>query len=333
MNAMLSPRDQRRPLSRRAFTLVELLVVIAIIGTLVGLLLPAVQAAREAARRSQCSNNLKQWGLAMHSHHDANRYLPYGANRAYPMGSEATNTDTLRRRTFIISLWPYLEQADLFARWNATEGWYYPNNTKLTIVRATHYYCPSDRPGAMYFAEGSLGGTSGQYPACRVNYVPNYGATTASDNANRRKAPFGLLSGTGYGTYVPYRTKFADITDGTSKTLLMAECRVTGRDVSLDARGNIFDDNQGPFFMAANPPNSGIDQTNRCDPALDNPPCQTVGTSTGGGGSSLAARSRHSGGVSVVMCDSAVRFVADMIDPDTWRAVSTMNGGESGGDY
>ena len=319
---------------RSAFTLVELLVVIGIIGTLVGLLLPAVQAAREAARRSQCTNNLKQWGLAMHNHHDATRYLPYGTNRLNPPGSEATTPLTgtaadwysgnAARRTFVISLWPYLEQAELFARWRATEGWWSGNNKALTALPATHYFCPSDRPAAKYLAE------SGQYPACRVNYVLNFGATTASDSTNRRKAPFGFLSGTSYQNFVPYRTKFAEITDGTSKTLLMAECRVTGKDTSNDIRGHVFDDNGGPFFMATNPPNSGIDQAHRCDPSSDNPPCQPAST---GGGSSLAARSRHSGGVSVVMCDSAVRFVADTIDPNTWRALSTMNGGEPNGDY
>jgi prepilin-type N-terminal cleavage/methylation domain-containing protein len=319
---------------RSAFTLVELLVVIAIIGTLVGLLLPAVQAAREAARRSQCTNNLKQWGLAMHNHHDATRYLPYGTNRLNPPGSEATtpltnttddyNTGNGARRTFVISLWPYLEQADLVARWKATEGWWSSNNKALTARPATHYYCPSDRPAAKYLAEG------GVFPACRVNYVLNFGATTTSDSANRRKAPFGWLSGTSQKDFVPYRTKFAEMTDGTSKTLLMAECRVTGKDTSLDMRGHVFDDNGGPFFMAANPPNSGIDQAHKCDPSSDNPSCQPASTS---GGSSLAARSRHSGGVSVVMCDSAVRFVADTIDPNTWRALSTMNGGEPDGDY
>jgi prepilin-type N-terminal cleavage/methylation domain-containing protein len=322
-----------RPKPSAGFTLVELLVVIAIIGTLIGLLLPAVQAAREAARRSSCVNNLKQWGLAMHNHHDATGYLPFAANRLNPPGSEATtpltntaadyNTSPGARRTFIISLWPYLEQADLVSKWRANEGWWSSNNTALTRVAATHYYCPSDRPGAKYLAEG------GAFPACRVNYVLNFGPTTASDSANRRKAPFGFLSGTSFTLFVPYRTKFAEMTDGTSKTLLMAECRVTGKDTSTDVRGHGFDDNGGPFFMAANPPNSGIDQANKCDSASDNPPCQLAST---GGNSSLMARSRHPAGVNVAMGDNAVRFIADTIDPDAWRALSTMNGGEVNAD-
>lgn len=168
------------------------------------------------------------------------------------------------------------------------------------------------------------------YGTNRLNPPGSEATTPLTGSANRRKAPFGWLSGTSFTNSVPYQTKFAEITDGTSKTLRMAECRVTGKDTSPDIRGHVFDDNGGPFFMAANPPNSGIDQAHRCDPSSDNPPCQAAST---GGGSSLAARSRHSGGVSVVMCDSAVRFVADTIDPNTWRALSTMNEGEPGGDY
>ena len=143
-----------------AFTLVELLVVIAIIGTLVGLLLPAIQAAREAARRSQCVNNLKQWGVAMHNHHDAVKALPYGNNRVNPPGTEASKPGQgTIRRTFVVSLWPYLEQSDLFTAYDPNKGWYDMStnvsgrtNQSLGGNAGNALLLPSDRPGAMWTA-------------------------------------------------------------------------------------------------------------------------------------------------------------------------------------
>ena len=309
-----------------AFTLVELLVVIAIIGTLVGLLLPAIQAAREAARMSQCVNNLKQWGVAMHNHHDAVKALPYGNNRVNPPGTEASKLGQgTIRRTFVVSLWPYLEQSDLFTAYDPNKGWYDMStnvsgrtNQSLGAMRATHYYCPSDRPGAMW--------TANIYVFCRSNYVTNHGPSVFY--AAERKAPFGWTGSTnGYSNYIPYRTNFKDVTDGTSKTLLMSELRVTPSDGTGDMRGTTMNDAGTPWFMAVATPNSGSDELNSAGAVCNNTetadmPCFV------GANMAVAARSRHPGGVNAVMCDGSVRFFADSIQLSTWAALSSMNGGE-----
>src|SRR5262245_60417198 len=104
---------------RSAFTLVELLVVVAIIGVLVALLLPAVQSAREAARRMQCSSHMRQWSLAMHNYHDNYLILPYGPR-------EVPST---RRHSWVPSLWPYIEQKNLYDLYDFSVGFYLPPNT------------------------------------------------------------------------------------------------------------------------------------------------------------------------------------------------------------
>ena len=127
---------------RRAFTLVELLVVIAIIGILVALLLPAIQAARESARRMGCQNTLRQWGLAMQNFHSANNKLPEG-NRVNP------------RRVWVVYTWPYVEDQSHAVQYNQKAHFHDSPNTIQNSLDGIYaktspmYYCPSDRPGAI----------------------------------------------------------------------------------------------------------------------------------------------------------------------------------------
>lgn len=335
----------------RGFTLIELLVVIAIIGGLIAILLPAVQNAREAARRSMCSNQLKQWSLAMLTYEDANKALPYIANRANPAGSEVNGDGKTLYRGWVVAMWPFIEQSELYDRWNfeyACTGTGYPipiggmRNNILSQQRPSIYYCPSDKPGAYHCRRGSTLGTNNMCVA-RQNYVVNGGRTgllQATGSAtpvpgNQQQAvpssPFGFRGGSVQNNFVPFKTKLAQITDGTSQTLLMAEIRVFPVDLSsndADTRGDVISGLTTGFTTHATP-NSGIDtaySSTLCDNAYDpvNLPCTSPGANLS---ISLSARSRHPGGVNVSMCDGTVRFIQNTISLNAWQELSTMNSG------
>jgi prepilin-type N-terminal cleavage/methylation domain-containing protein len=323
---------------RRAFTLVELLVVIAIIGTLVGLLLPAVQTARESARRSQCGNTLKQWSLAMHTYHDVYGVLPLrGSN------------NRMIRTTWQPLLWPYLEHSEVAIKYTYTAHWFAWSSTRninnqlgsgaapLTR-RLALYYCPSDRPNA-YFAEDT---GVGKFYAPRSNYAVN--TTTVTKSGKTFIGPFnGVYGGATFTTWqTPFEprgykgseaTRFKNITDGLSKTLLMAEVNMwdpskagqSESDLSKDPRGRI----DSCIFTAVITPNSATDVVpsgSSCPDAPPYLPCSATGAS--GSSSIMAARSHHFGGAKAAFADGTVQFISDQIDQGPWQAQGTMNGGD-----
>jgi prepilin-type N-terminal cleavage/methylation domain-containing protein/prepilin-type processing-associated H-X9-DG protein len=212
----------RRPLSRRGFTLIELLVVIAIIAVLIGLLLPAVQKVREAAARMQCSNNLKQLGLAMHSYHDANGVFPY------PRSGGGQN-----RHTWAILLLPYAEQDNPYRIYKTpisgvsqTDGFNNHTSTDPQIVTARTaqvkiFLCPSRR-GSTSLSPITTGST--------VTGIPSDYAACAGDT---KTAPttgvFQLVNS----NHMSSGLRFADVSDGTSGTLMIGEKHVQ--------RGNLND--------------------------------------------------------------------------------------------
>jgi prepilin-type N-terminal cleavage/methylation domain-containing protein/prepilin-type processing-associated H-X9-DG protein len=299
-------------LRRQGFTLIELLVVIAIIAILIALLVPAVQKVREAAARTQCINNLKQYGLAMHSFHDVTKKLPFGT-----LGSP--------RQTWVPYIWPYIEQAQLQTAWYATSGGGTGNiatqqfyNNPAIGVSATPialYYCPSDRPGAIWKGDG--------YYRARGNYVVSWGARTAG-GAENGPAAFGLNNGNGND---PIKTTLVGITDGTSNTLMMSEVIVAQSDADWNSHGDFFNDDQwgaGAIFMTFNTPNSGTDVM-FCSVSDPRAPC----TSSGGTNAQQAARSKHTGGVNVLFCDGTVRFITNNIDLTSWRSMGTITGSDA----
>ena len=311
---------------RLAFTLVELLVVIAIIGILVALLLPAIQAAREAARRSQCVNNLKQLGVAMQNYHDTNKQLPVG-NVSCCWG------------TWQMLILPFIEEqqlADLYvflpadAEFHLDEYRYYqqdpdhdPPITNLDVVRSRiiSLTCPSDE--AQVDSDGIT----------FHNYVVNYGNTNhvgrnhlGPANPAYVKYLAGPFIGDDWNPHPGTEKKFRQFGDGLSKTLLASE---TVQGQVGDFRGLTWWGWSAGFETLSTPNASEPDtmqNATSCNPIEPNPPCTAPSTL-----SNLfraAARSRHPGGVNAVMCDGSVHFVTDNIDLETWRAASTTQGDE-----
>ncbi|WP_237226405.1 DUF1559 domain-containing protein [Rubinisphaera sp. JC750] len=301
--------------SRSAFTLIELLVVIAIIAILVALLLPAVQQAREAARRSSCKNNLKQLGIAMHNYHDVMSTLPMGAIKA-PNIADAGTSGYLWVRYIL----PYIEQAAIYDAWD--ENIPYHNGGNLPLIRTVipGYLCPSDTA------------TKTWNNAPNYNYAVNYGNTTLErtsphNGVDFKPSPFHYSTSTTGKAY-----KLRDLTDGTTNTMLMAEIRQGP--VNSDLRGLIWYTHHSGF-TAHYPPNA----TNPdylsgsfCQAASANMgmPCAA---SSATNPRSFSARSRHKGGVQILLGDASVRFVSENIDLGTWRNLSTMQDGEVIGEF
>lgn len=322
--------------SKRGFTLVELLVVIAIIGILVALLLPAVQAAREAARRMQCGNNLKQIALACHNYNDTYKKLPVGAYSCC-------------WGTWQVGILPYVEQRALADLYNHNGKYDSPNtvgvqpggcvgaadssfryggakNTPVTVNLISSYRCPSDINNA------SNTGTA----VSRHNYACNYGNTGENGNTPVVQAGVTVIFGqapftmAGSCTSSAIAKTFSDIGDGTSNTLSFAEVR-TGH--GGDHRGFGW---WGPSagFTTLNPPNTSLPDYmggGTCVPPTTNPlnpPCIAAAIAPNEP-NRRSARSRHPGGVQGAYCDGSVRFFADTIDINIWRFIGTAMGQEA----
>ena len=204
---------------RRGFTLVELLVVIAIIGILVALLLPAVQAARESARRTECANHLKQMGLAVHKFADVNKTLP--SSRLGP-----------QHATWFVQIMPYVEQSNLFAMWNISNT-YYVQTTAAQTTSAAIYLCPSRR-SAMLSSQFEISSTgqpdAQQHPGALGDYACNGGqfAGAIVDDPLCRGAMCQASSQLVNSQIVNStpQTRLADFLDGTSHTFLIGEKHV-----------------------------------------------------------------------------------------------------------
>jgi len=313
---------------RKAFTLVELLVVIAIIGILIGLLLPAVQAVREAARRTQCNNNLKQIALGMHNYQGSFNSLPVGAYSCC-------------WGTWLVATLPYVEQKALYDMYDNNEkfmgdvSFRYSGvrNRPVSTSRVPTYTCPSDEPQTA-FSDGIT---------CH-NYVVNMGTTGfvvrnppgdvtsgAEKDVNGVKdfgAPFTISGWTGIDAKA-YKIDHITNQDGTSNTMMVSEV-MQGKG-GTDLRGFSWWGYAAGYesYLLPNSSEPDVMQfASYCDNTADPKHMPCIGPQSESQPMTTAARSQHTGGVHTVMCDASGRFVTDEIALDVWRALSTSNGRE-----
>lgn len=331
---------------RRGFTLIELLVVIAIIAVLIALLLPAVQAAREAARRAQCTNNLKQLGIALHNYHSSNNGFPVGFlyNANPPTSGPLAGTPPFHYCWSVLAqMTPYLEQTSVYNaanfNWPFAQGpsggfAIYPANLTVMNTTVNVFLCPSD------------GTPNPAPPSGPNNYVFCTGdGMTSTAGPNDPPAGTGSPAGANGAFIASTPMSMATITDGSSGTVAASECLIgTGpgfsptppnplaRGLALTGDSSLnmancqaatqwilkgsqwwFGDHRNVLFNNYLTPNSAF------------PDCNGASYHLPGW---KAARSLHPGGANVMYCDGHVGFVKNTVNPATWKALATRNGGE-----
>jgi len=333
---------------RLGFTLVELLVVIAIIGILIALLLPAVQAAREAARRSQCVNNLKQIAVALHNYADRSKVFPA---YAYIVGSPGANLNPWEGPSVMVMILPHVEQNAIYQQWRWNASWddrtapagaATPDSNLDRLLARTKiatYVCPSDSPYPdPAFAGCNYGVSAGPSVAWTGTYADQIGVFRYN-----------------------METSFADIRDGTSNTIMISEHIKGDGEVN---KYNVGDVVRAQAFPGGTPAtfwtqaqldaygvqclggiNNHYGHTGRewacvqgtqtmfnelAPPNWRYPTCDVcVGCGWMDAQGVYPARSRHPGGVNVGMADASIRFVSETINLTVWQGLGSRASGES----
>jgi prepilin-type N-terminal cleavage/methylation domain-containing protein/prepilin-type processing-associated H-X9-DG protein len=363
-----------RPFSRKSlgFTLVELLVVIAIIGILIALLIPAVQAARESARRTQCGNNLHQLALAVHGYHDSKKTIPPAVVQTHngqqntqnvvdvadltTEGGGNTNGPTWTKRwgaNWLVLTLPHMEQEALFDQMGnpgeGNVGVWTPFNANARQINIPSLRCPTDHGNLTLFRDNSGGEWARGNYAC--NGGPAFWDATRGGIDDRSQPNFSLRAGGVFA--VSYNTprgvinnsrKLDDLAakEGTSNTIMLAEIRIGLN--NRDRRGVWAMGFPGSSIMAgqgtgdADRPNHDHPNSDDIESCGNNvkPPFtdaqltkEQMGCWQSCNSWQATARSRHSGGVQVAMCDGSTRFVRNSIATRVWYKLNSTTDGES----
>jgi prepilin-type N-terminal cleavage/methylation domain-containing protein/prepilin-type processing-associated H-X9-DG protein len=306
----------RRFSSRQGFTLVELLVVIAIIGILVGLLLPAVQSAREAARRMQCMNNMRQFGLAMHNHESTYKSFPESRPRDLAGG----------RMSWCVVVLDFIEQSNLANIYNKNLRWNTASNVAAGQTVLPLFICPSSASGSARLpASGTSSDLDGKVMG-PSDYIVMHRLRHRFYTANGLVNPRGTADHDG--VLVPdKKTKIGEITDGTSNTILIMEnggrpnWYVLGR-----SQGTALPRPEGFGWTDPDGGAGSMDGTDRQTGAINGGSGR--GTCIMNCNNDSEPYSFHIGGMNVSLADGSVRFLSESIDAGSFAALVTPRGGE-----
>lgn len=326
----------------RGFTLVELLVVIAIIGVLVALLLPAVQAARESARRTSCANNLKQLGLAAHNFHDTYKFI--APSRCASGGFPQLGVPANAYQGYVVWLLPYIEQGNVANMYDTKLHFGHANNRKAIETQLPVLYCPSspqrNRVAPTFTAQGFTVSKAActdytvmrgvnddlwrQRPSEVDNYDPPGGPSAAIDQVNgRHVGPHSYNTGSSWRI-----NRWSSVSDGLTNTIFFVEDAMRGEPYVARARrnpntavvsvpGGAWADSEGEFGFQG------------CIPPVDTRPGNVAINCTNNG----EPYAFHPAGINVCLCDGSVRFISSTISVRTFARLTTAGGDEQIGDY
>ncbi len=341
--------------ARRGFTLIELLVVIAIIGVLIGLLLPAVQQVRESANRVQCQNNLKQLGLALHAYHDSNKVFPpayvgdvNARGTAFGVSYPDDNFNSTTGFAWGTLLLPFLEQGNLQRRFNLSLPCWAPANADAARTRVAVFLCPSASGGSDGYAVERFTAGTAAAPKAPVPFAPtiffahSHYATNAGIHQPWGRTPAyskdftipepipengGRLAAIDGPFYRNSRTRIADVTDGLAQTIFLGE--------HSSALSNKTWVGVVPFGCTPpkppfpSEPNSGGCMVGvHSGPDTHDHPQVIIHPPNHPFGHTDQMYAEHPSGCNVLFGDGSVRLVSQFIDPWTWVALSTRNGGD-----